>query len=87
MLADDMLGAEDDGWGDVWRFSIPPNRHVPPARTRAKKGNYGLEKWLLCDAFLRRAVRDRTFDFYALADDDTLYNATTLVRPRSRTPV
>ena len=66
-------GTEDGGWADVWRVPLPA------AAQRRARHNYGLEKWLLCDAFLRRAVRERAgFDFYALADDDTLFNLTTL---------
>ena len=71
---------------DVWRVQLPA-----PAERRARNGaNYGLEKWLLCNAFLRRAVREHpAVDFYVLADDDTLFNATTLharLRPFAAAP-
>ena len=73
VLPEDDAHAEDGGWADVWRVPLPA------AAERRARHNYGLEKWLLCDAFLRRAVRERAgFDFYALADDDTLFNLTTL---------
>ena len=87
VLADDQQDLPDLAAGDLWQFKLPPNR-------RARK-NYGLEKWLLCDAFMRRAVRtavpgispSRFYDFIALADDDTLYHAPSLVCLSTHQPV
>ncbi len=62
---------DDAGRSDVWLFPLPPAR-------RAKK-SYGLEKYLLCNAFLRKAaIHADTPPLVALADDDTLFNATRL---------
>ena len=77
ILADDQQPL-DLAEGDLWTFTLPPQRRA--------RNNYGLEKWLLCDAFLRRAVRTTVpgsghhYDFIVLADDDTLYYAPAMVR-------
>lgn len=71
LLSSDVQGAQDSAWSDVWQIPLPVERRA--------RHNYGLEKWLLCNAFLRKAVRDHSaFHFYILSDDDALYNATTL---------
>lgn len=72
VMAEDQADVDEDK-GDVWLFPLPPQR-------RAKK-SYGLEKYLLSNAFLRAAVnRSDSPNLLVLADDDTLFNATDLVR-------
>ncbi|KAL1496597.1 hypothetical protein AB1Y20_014202 [Prymnesium parvum] len=76
---------------DVWRLSLPLHRR----RIASRPGhtNYGLEKWLVCNAFLCRAVgtpisalhpraasSSSFFDFVILADDDALYFVPSLQR-------
>ena len=70
VMAEDQKDS-DHGNGDVWLFPLPAQR-------RAKR-SYGLEKYLLSNAFLRSAVRRAdTPALVILADDDTLFNATDL---------
>ena len=70
VMAEDQSDVDHDK-GDVWLFGLP-------ARRRAKK-SYGLEKYLLSNAFLREAAkRADTPPLVVLADDDTLFNATDL---------
>jgi hypothetical protein len=71
VMADDQADVDRDR-GDVWLFPLP-------AKRRAAK-SYGLEKYLLSNAFLRAAVkRPEAPPLLVLADDDTLFNATDLV--------
>ena len=71
VMADDQLDTDSDR-SDIWLFPLPAAR-------RAKK-SYGLEKYLLCNRFLRRAVeRNDTPGLVVLADDDTIFNASSLV--------
>ena len=80
-MADDQADVDRDH-GDIWLFPLPAQR-------RAKK-SYGLEKYLLSNAFLRAAVaRPDTPSLVVLADDDTLFNATDLaarMHPFAATP-
>ena len=70
VMAEDQADADRDH-GDVWLFGLP-------ARRRAKQ-TYGLEKYLLSNAFLRAAVRwPEAPPLVVLADDDTLFNMTDL---------
>ena len=70
-MARDQADDADRGRGDVWLFPLPAAR-------RAKR-TYGLEKFLLCNSFLREAVRRAdTPPLVVLADDDTVFNATLL---------
>ena len=70
VMADDQADVDRDD-GDIWLFPLPAQR-------RAKK-SYGLEKYLLSNAFLRKAVAEPNApSLLVLADDDTLFNATDL---------
>ena len=70
VMAEDQADVDKEH-GDVWFFKLP-------ARRRAKK-SYGLEKYLLSNAFLREAARRADSPpLVVLADDDTLFNATDL---------
>lgn len=81
VMADDQADTDRDH-GDIWLFPLPAGR-------RAKK-SYGLEKYLLSNAFLRAAVaRPDAPPLVVLADDDTLFNATDLaarMHPFAATP-
>ena len=69
-MAEDQADVDRDQ-GDVWLFLLPASRRA--------KTSYGLEKYLLSNAFLRSAVaRSDTPPLVVLADDDTLFNATDL---------
>ena len=69
-MAEDQADVDRDQ-GDVWLFPLPASRRA--------KTSYGLEKYLLSNAFLRSAVaRSDTPPLVVLADDDTLFNATDL---------
>lgn len=70
VMAEDQADVDRDK-GDVWLFPLPAQRRA--------KNTYGLEKYLLSNAFLREAVkRPDSPRLLVLADDDTLFNATDL---------